>query len=104
MAIVHKIGRRKTSVARVYLQEGNGEIYINGRELKDYFTTGVFQYKVEQPLALSGNKGKYNVDVKVFGGGITVQAEAIRRGISRALCEIDAEFRLQLKPEGLLTR
>lgn len=104
MAIVHKIGRRKTSVARVYLQEGKGEIYINGRELKDYFTTGVLQYKVEQPLALTGNKGKYNVDVKVFGGGITGQAEAIRLGISRALCEIDADFRTQLKPEGLLTR
>jgi len=104
MAIVHKIGRRKTSVARVYLQEGNGEIYINGRELKDYFTTGVLQYKVEQPLAITGNKGKYNVDVKVFGGGITGQAEAIRLGISRALCEIDADFRTQLKPEGLLTR
>ena len=104
MAIVHKIGRRKTSVARVYLQEGNGEIYINGRELKDYFTTGVLQYKVEQPLAITGTKGKYNVDVKVFGGGITGQAEAIRLGISRALCDVDAEFRLQLKPEGLLTR
>ena len=104
MAIVHKIGRRKTSVARVYLQEGNGEIFINGRELKDYFTTGVLQYKVEQPLTITGNKGKYNVDVKVFGGGITGQAEAIRLGISRALCEIDADFRLQLKPEGLLTR
>ncbi|NLN34097.1 MAG: 30S ribosomal protein S9 [Flavobacteriaceae bacterium] len=104
MAIVHKIGRRKTSVARVYLQEGNGEIYINGRELKDYFTTGVLQYKVEQPLAITGTKGKYNVDVKVFGGGNTGQAEAIRLGISRALCDIDADFRTQLKPEGLLTR
>lgn len=104
MAIIHKIGRRKTSVARVYLQEGKGEIYINGRELKDYFTTGVLQYKVEQPFALTGNTGKYNVDIKVFGGGTTGQAEAIRLAISRALCEIDNEFRTQLKPEGLLTR
>lgn len=104
MAIVHKIGRRKTSVARVYMQEGNGEIFINGRELKDYFTTAVLQYKVEQPFLLTGTKGKYNVDVKVFGGGITGQAEAIRLGISRALCEVDPEFRLELKPEGLLTR
>lgn len=104
MAIIHKIGRRKTSVARVYLQEGKGEIYINGRELKDYFTTGVLQYKVEQPFALTGNSGKYNVDIKVFGGGINGQAEAIRLAISRALCEIDNEFRAQLKPEGLLTR
>src|SRR5690606_29553626 len=104
MAIVHKIGRRKTSVARGYMQEGTGEIYINGRELKDYVTTGVLQYKVEQPFVITGTKGKYNVDVKVLGGGITGQAEAIRLGISRALCEIDADFRTQLKPEGLLTR
>src|SRR5690554_4024263 len=104
MAIIHKIGRRKTSVARVYLQEGKGEIYINGRELKDYFTTGVLQYKVEQPFALTGNAGKYNVDISVFGGGITGQAEAIRLAISRALCEVNNEYRAQLKPEGLLTR
>lgn len=104
MAIVHKIGRRKTSVARVYLQEGNGEIFINGRELAIYFPTAVLQYKVEQPFLLTGTTDKYNVDIKVFGGGITGQAEAIRLAISRALCEIDADFRLQLKPEGLLTR
>lgn len=104
MAIIHKIGRRKTAVARVYLQEGNGEIFINGRELKEYFTTGVLQYKVLQPLAITGNTGKYNVDISVFGGGITGQAEAIRLAISRALCEVDSEFRAQLKPEGLLTR
>ncbi|HAR74230.1 30S ribosomal protein S9 [Empedobacter falsenii] len=104
MAIVHKIGRRKTSVARVYLQEGNGEIFINGRELAIYFPTAVLQYKVEQPFLITGTKEKYNVDIKVFGGGITGQAEAIRLAISRALCEVDADFRLQLKPEGLLTR
>ena len=104
MAIVHKIGRRKTSVARVYLQEGNGEIFINGRELAIYFPTAVLQYKVEQPFLITGTTDKYNVDIKVFGGGITGQAESIRLAISRALCEIDADFRLQLKPEGLLTR
>lgn len=104
MAIVHKIGRRKASVARAYLQEGNGEININGRELKDYFTTGMLQYKVEQPFALTETKGKYNLDVKVFGGGTTGQAEAIRLATSRALCEINEEFRAILKPEGLLTR
>ncbi len=104
MAIVHTIGRRKTSVARVYLQEGSGEITINGRELNNYLTTNVLQYKVEQPFAVTGTKGKYDVDVKVYGGGITGQAEAIRLGISRALCKVDEEFRSQLKPEGLLTR
>ena len=60
MAIVHKIGRRKTSVARVYLQEGNGEIFINGRELANYFPTAVLQYKVEQAFILTGTKDKYN--------------------------------------------
>lgn len=104
MAIVHKIGRRKTSVARVYLQEGNGEIFINGRELANYFPTAVLQYKVEQPFLITETKDKYNVDIKVFGGGITGQAESIRLAISRALCEVDADFRLQLKPKGLLTR
>ncbi|WP_068595682.1 30S ribosomal protein S9 [Vaginella massiliensis] len=104
MAIVHKIGRRKTSVARVYLQEGNGEIFINGRSLEDYFGTEVLRYKVQQPFLLTETKDKYDVAIKVFGGGHTGQAEAIRLAISRALCEVDAEFRASLKPEGLLTR
>ena len=73
MAIVHKIGRRKTSVARVYLQEGNGEIFINGRELANYFPTAVLQYKVEQAFLITDTKEKYNVDIKVFGGGNTGQ-------------------------------
>ncbi|MFA5620434.1 MAG: 30S ribosomal protein S9 [Weeksellaceae bacterium] len=103
MGVIHKIGRRKAAVARVYLQEGKGEIFINGRTLNDYFTTGVLQYKVQQPFTLTGTKGRYNADISVFGGGITGQAEAIRLGISRALCEVDTEFRGQLKPEGLLT-
>lgn len=104
MSTVHKIGRRKTSVARVYAKPGSGAITINGRDVKEYFGTDVLVYKVNQPFILTETVGAYDVTVNVFGGGITGQAEAIRLGISRALCEINAEFRLVLKPHGLLTR
>ena len=104
MEIIHKIGRRKTSVARAYISEGSGVVTVNKKELSDYFPTGTLQYKVNQPFLLTENEGKYDVKVNVYGGGITGQAEAIRLAISRALCEIDAEYRLVLKPEGLLTR
>ena len=104
MGVIHKIGRRKTVVARVYLSEGSGSVTINKRPLDSYFTTGTLQYKVNQPFELTETIGKYDVKASVFGGGITGQAEALRLAISRALCEIDQEFRLALKPEGLLTR
>lgn len=104
MSITHKIGRRKTSVARVYLKPGSGEITVNGKAAADYFSTDVMVYKVNQAFLLTETAGQYDVKVNVFGGGNTGQAEAIRLGISRALCEINAEFRLLLKPEGLLTR
>ena len=104
MDIIHKIGRRKTAVARIYLSEGKGEVTVNRRPLEEYFTTGTLQYKVNQPFELTETAGKYNVNVNVHGGGITGQAEAIRLAISRALCEIDEENRSALKPEGLLTR
>ncbi|MGB0526654.1 MAG: 30S ribosomal protein S9 [Flavobacteriaceae bacterium] len=104
MDIIHKIGRRKTAVARIYLSEGKGEVTVNKRPLEEYFTTGTLQYKVNQPFELTETTGKYNVNVNVHGGGITGQAEAIRLAISRALCEIDEENRSALKPEGLLTR
>jgi small subunit ribosomal protein S9 len=104
MEIVHKIGRRKTAVARVYLSKGKGKITINKRELTNYFTTGTLQYKVKQPLALTDNENNYDITVNVFGGGVTGQAEAVRLGITRALVEINEEYRLVLKPHGLLTR
>jgi small subunit ribosomal protein S9 len=104
MDIIHKIGRRKTAVARVYLSEGKGNITINKRELDNYFTTSTLRYKVQQPLVLTENAEAFDIKVNVFGGGVTGQAEAIRLAISRALCEIDAENRSILKPEGLLTR
>lgn len=104
METIHKIGRRKTAVARVYLTNGNGEITINNRKFEDYFTTGTLQYKVVQPLALTENEDRFDISVNVYGGGITGQAEAIRLAISRAMCELDQENRSILKPEGLLTR
>ena len=104
MSIVHKIGRRKTSVARVYVRPGSGVVTINKKDSKEYFGTDVLVYKINQPFLLTETAGQYDVTVNVFGGGITGQAEAIRLGVSRALCEINEEFRLLLKPHGLLTR
>lgn len=104
METIHKIGRRKTAVARVYLSEGKGKITINKKPLNNYFTTGTLQYKVNQPMMLTGNEGNFDIKINVFGGGITGQAEAIRLALSRAMCELEAENRLTLKPEGLLTR
>jgi small subunit ribosomal protein S9 len=104
MDIIHKIGRRKTAVARVYLSDGEGKITINNKDLSVYFPTATLQYKVNQPFTLTETVGNYDVKVNVYGGGITGQAEAIRLALSRIMCEIDAENRLVLKPEGLLTR
>ncbi|MGB2225438.1 MAG: 30S ribosomal protein S9 [Polaribacter sp.] len=104
MERVHKIGRRKTAVARVYVSEGKGNITINNRELKNYFTTATLQYKVQQPLMLTENLTSYDIKVNVFGGGVTGQAEAIRLAITRALVAINEEHKAVLKPEGLLTR
>ena len=104
METIHKIGRRKTAVARVYVSKGKGNITINQRDLKVYFPTATLQYKVNQPFAITDTEGKYDVKVNVFGGGITGQAEAIRLALARVMCEIDEENRLALKPEGLMTR
>ena len=104
MEVIHKIGRRKTAVARVYLAKGKGNITVNKKDMAVYFPTATLQYKVNQPLAMTNNDGNFDITVNVYGGGITGQAEAIRLGISRALCEVDAENRQILKPEGLLTR
>ena len=104
MSTVHKIGRRKTSVARVYVRPGSGNITINKKDSKEYFGTDVLVYKINQPFLLTETVGQYDVTVNVFGGGITGQAEAIRMGLSRALCDINEEFRGLLKPHGLLTR
>jgi len=104
MEIIHKIGRRKTAVARIYVSKGKGNITINNRELNNYFTTPTLQYKVQQPLKLTENGKAFDIKVNVFGGGITGQAEAIRLAISRAMVEVNEENKAILKLEGLMTR
>ena len=97
-------GRRKSSVARVYLIPGSGKITINKRDIDEYLGLETLKVVVRQPLVLTGTDGKYDVLVNVKGGGYTGQAGAIRHGISRALLEVDEEFRPQLKAAGFLTR
>ena len=97
-------GRRKTAVARVYLSEGTGKVMINDRELANYFPSLVLQYKVNQPFTITENIGKYDIKANIDGGGITGQAEALRLAISKALIEINPEWKSSLKAEGLTTR
>jgi small subunit ribosomal protein S9 len=104
MEILNTIGRRKTSVARIYLTPGKGDILVNERNFKDYFKSEILQTIINQPFATLAEAGKYDVIVNVKGGGITGQAEAIRMAISRALCESNATNRPALKKEGYLTR
>ena len=104
MEVIHKIGRRKTEVARVYISKGKGNFIVNDKDFKSYFTTATLQYKVNQPLALTNNEGNFDVKINIYGGGVTGQAEAVRLALSRAMCELDEENRSILKPEGLLTR
>jgi len=104
METIHKIGRRKTAVARIYLSEGKGNIIINNKEFDKYFTTDALRYKVLQPLSLTENTTNYDIKGMVKGGGVTGQAEAIRLAISRALVEIDPEYKSTLRAEGLMTR
>ena len=104
METIHTIGRRKASVARIYMAKGKGNITVNGKDFKEYFPVDTMQFKLEQPFKISDLSGKFDVKVNVDGGGTTGQAEAIRLAISRALCELDADNRPALKAEGLLTR
>ncbi len=104
MEIINTIGRRKTSVARVYVKPGNGLIIINERELKDYFPSEILQTTVKQALTLVKVEANYDVTVTVEGGGSKGQAEAIRLGIARALVTINNEHRPSLRKEGLMTR
>lgn len=97
-------GRRKSSVARVYLMPGNGKVTINKRDIDDYFGLDTLKLIVRQPLEITETTSKFDVLVNVHGGGFTGQAGAIRHGIARALLEADAEFRPALKKEGFLTR
>lgn len=97
-------GRRKSSIARVRLVPGEGNIIINQRELKSYFGLKTLELIVKQPLVLTETEGKYDVLVNVLGGGFSGQAGAIRQGISRALLKVDVEYRQGLKKAGFLTR
>lgn len=104
MEVTNTSGRRKTSIARIYLQPGTGSITINNKPYDSYFTTINNQFKVIQPLQVTDNVGKFDIKINVDGGGVTGQAEAIRLAISKSLCEVNVENRVALKPLGLLTR
>ena len=104
MDTIHTIGRRKASVARIYMSKGKGKITVNGKDFKEYFPVDTMQFKLEQPFNIADLTGRFDVKINVNGGGTTGQAEAIRLAISRALCELDPENRVSLKPEGMLTR
>ena len=104
METIHTIGRRKASVARIYMSKGKGNITVNGKDFKEYFPVDTMQFKLEQPFNIADLAGKFDVKANVNGGGTTGQSEAIRLAISRALCKLDPENRITLKPEGMLTR
>ncbi|MBZ0200031.1 MAG: 30S ribosomal protein S9 [Ignavibacteriaceae bacterium] len=98
------IGRRKTSTARVILKSGSGKITVNGKEFEHAFPMLLSREDILTPLKLTDNEGQYDIRANVRGGGTTGQAQAIRLGIARALLDINPEYRLKLKPEGMLTR
>ncbi|MGI4021593.1 MAG: 30S ribosomal protein S9 [Janthinobacterium lividum] len=104
MSVTNTSGRRKTAVARIYLQEGNGAIIVNGKDYKEYFPTLPLQYVVTQSLEVSGSTGKFDVKVNVAGGGVNGQAGAVRLAIAKAIVELDAEKKPALSAKGLMTR
>jgi len=104
MDTIHTIGRRKTSVARIFMNEGEGKITVNGRAFEDYFPVITHRVDILKPFDVTDTLGKYDVRVNVKGGGITGQAGAVRLAIARALLQVKPEYRTQLKPAGLLTR
>ena len=104
MEYINAIGRRKSSVARVYLSEGTGKITINKKDLTEYFPSAILQYVVKQPLMVLGCEGKYDIKVNLDGGGFTGQSQALRMAIARALVKVNAEDKKALKVQGFLTR
>ena len=104
MAVVNALGRRKCAVARVYVEEGNGKITINKRDLTEYFPSPILQYVVKQPLNLLDVAEKYDIKVNLQGGGYTGQSQALRLAIARALVKINAEDKKTLRAEGFMTR
>jgi small subunit ribosomal protein S9 len=104
MEVINALGRRKTAIARVYLKPGNGSIKVNKRDVENYFPLATLQYVVRQPLNLTNNIDKWDVEALLDGGGTNGQAEALRLGIARALVKIDPEYRPVLKANGLMRR
>ncbi|MBN2729834.1 MAG: 30S ribosomal protein S9 [Bacteroidales bacterium] len=104
MSVTLTLGRRKTAVARLRLESGSGKFIVNGRDYKQYFTTEIMHYVVEQPFILTDNVGKFDFKANLDGGGIKGQAEALRLAISRALVELNEEYRPILKEQGLMRR
>ena len=104
MEVVNALGRRKSAVARVYVSEGTGKITINKRDLAEYFPSTILQYVVKQPLSTLGVEEKYDIKVKVYGGGFTGQSQALRLAIARALVKINADDKKALRAEGFMTR
>ncbi len=102
--MIHAIGRRKTSIARIYMEPGKGTITINKKDYKDYFTTGPLQYIINQAQETINQKDVYDINVNVEGGGYTGQAEAIRLAIARALVKVDENNKSMLRAKGLMTR
>ena len=104
MEVINTLGRRKTAVARLYMQAGTGKIVVNNRDYKEYFSVPTLQYKVEQPFMVAQLMGQYDVKANLDGGGVTGQAEALRMAIAKALLEINPELRPALKSQGFLRR
>ena len=102
--LVQATGRRKESVARVRLRDGSGRVVLNGRPLEDFFPTMATRLRVMEPLNITNNQGRYDIEATLEGGGTTGQADALRLGISRALVELDPDTRDTLKKAGMLTR
>jgi small subunit ribosomal protein S9 len=104
METISTIGRRKAAIARIYMNEGKGQIIVNNRDYKDYFPDKQLHYVVEQPLNLLEVKGNYDIKVNLNGGGMTGQAEALRLAIARALIKVNPEYKSALRAEGFVTR
>ena len=104
MDLIKTIGRRKTAVARVYLNEGKGQITINKIDYKKYFPEERLQNMIEQPIKIASSEGRFDIKVSIYGGGVKGQAEALRLGIARAIIKVDPEKKPLLKSSGLLTR
>ena len=104
MSIINTLGRRKTSVARVYMTSGTGNILVNGKKFEEYFPSELKRIVVNQPLTVTEKLGKFDFEVNVKGGGVTGQAEAIRLAVARALVKNNAEDKPAMKKEGFMTR